>query len=153
MKGELKIAPFNEYLDVLDVEFECIVESKFGKQETVHIENIRVGNDVIVKFAEIHNKTEADPWAQGFLLVEEENMPELPDDVFYVKDLLGMTVLSESGERIGEISDVFETPAHDVYEISTTNGKKMIPAVSEFVKETNIAERKIVIHVIPGLLE
>ncbi len=153
LKGELKLSPLNPYLDEIDENAECVLESKFGKQQNVHIEKVRIGNDVIVKFREINSKTEADVWNQGFLLADEENLPELPEDTFYVKDLLGLKVVTEEGVKVGEISDVIETPAHDVYEIKTSAGKKMIPAVEEFVREINMDERKIVIHIIPGLLE
>ena len=58
----------------------------------------------------------------------------------------------ESGEKIGELADVINLGASDLYEIKTSNGKKLIPAVPEFIKEVD-TEHGIFVSLIEGLLD
>ena len=57
-----------------------------------------------------------------------------------------------SGEEIGKLSDVFNLGASDLYEIDTQSGKKLIPAVEEFIKEIDL-ERGIFVSLIEGMLD
>ena len=63
--------------------------------------------------------------------------------------LLGR-VLTEEGDEIGTIRDVLTMPSSDVYVI---RGEKdyMIPAVKEFVREINVTERLVRVHLIEGM--
>jgi hypothetical protein len=57
-----------------------------------------------------------------------------------------------TGEKIGTLSDVLNLGASDLYEINTKNGKKLIPAVDEFIKEIDL-EKGIFVSLIEGLLD
>lgn len=60
---------------------------------------------------------------------------ELDEDSHFIADLLGLSVIDDiSGEVYGELCNIFNAGASDIYVVKTKNGEKMIPAVSEFVK-------------------
>ena len=83
----------------------------------------------------------------------EEDLEELPDDTFYIRDLIGLEVIDDSG-RIGVIKDVLQPSSQDVYVIQTDKNQDiMIPAVKEFVKEVNLEEKYIKVSLIEGMLE
>ena len=60
---------------------------------------------------------------------------EIDEDSHFIADLLGLSVIDDkSGEVYGELCNIFNAGASDIYVVKTKNGEKMIPAVSEFVK-------------------
>ena len=64
---------------------------------------------------------------------------ELEDGDFFIADLIGLPVIdADSGEKYGEITDVINTGASDIYVIKTESGEAMMPAVDEFVKKIDL---------------
>jgi len=81
------------------------------------------------------------------LFVHPEMRPPLFDGAFYMDALLGMKLQTESGEDWGEIEEILETPAHDVYVTKCA----MIPAVDEFVVDRDFENRVVTVRAVPGL--
>ena len=54
--------------------------------------------------------------------VTEEDLPQLPEGEYYVRDLMGMDVILEDGSRLGELKDVIQNTAQDVFDIETEDG-------------------------------
>ncbi|MDR2600511.1 MAG: 16S rRNA processing protein RimM, partial [Oscillospiraceae bacterium] len=70
---------------------------------------------------------------------------------YLICDLIGLKALdAKTNKELGFISEVLTLPAHNVYVIK---GKKerLIPAVSEFIIETNISDGYIKFNLIEGL--
>ena len=73
---------------------------------------------------------------------------------YFIADLIGIKVTSEEGEELGEISDVLQTGANDVYVIQNTSGEEiLLPAIKECVKEVSVEEGTMLVHLLPGLRE
>lgn len=77
----------------------------------------------------------------------------IDEDAFFLADIIGLPVFDiASGEKIGTLSDVLNLGASDLYEINTQSGKKLIPAVDEFIKEIDL-EKGIFVSLIEGMLD
>jgi 16S rRNA processing protein RimM len=81
------------------------------------------------------------------LFVHPSMRPQLPPDEFYLDELLGMRVVTEAGEEFGEIDEIIETPANDVY----VTPRALIPAVPDFVVSTDWDARVVTVRDVPGL--
>lgn len=58
------------------------------------------------------------------------DLPVLKNGEYYYFQLIGMTVLSDTGETVGKIKEIIETGANDVYTVMTAEGKEMyLPAI------------------------
>jgi len=89
----------------------------------------------------------------GILKVSENQLSELEGNEYYFHEIIGCTVYSENGEEIGEITDILQTGANDVWTVKPAQGKThYIPYIEDVVKDINIDEKKIVINVLDGLL-
>jgi len=120
----------------------------------MHIREIRWARDHgIVLFNELTDRTMADRFTGGQIAIEEKKLAKLPDDAFYVRDVIGLEVMDENEQYIGIVTNILNMPAHDVYEIETAQGKKLIPAVQAFIRKIDLERRLVSIHVIPGLLD
>ena len=92
---------------------------------------------------------------QGTLLrgktvcIDRSNV-KLPEGTVFIADLIGCRVLNDCGDEIGKIKEVLTMPSSDVYVIEGTH-RYMIPVVREFVKEVNVRERFVRVHLIEGM--
>lgn len=89
---------------------------------------------------------------KGTMLYASRDDFKLPRGSYFIADLIGLDVIDNiSGEVYGQIVDVQNKGASDIYVVKTATGERMMPAVKEFVKKTDI-ERGIYVEVIPGML-
>ena len=80
--------------------------------------------------------------------LEAEGAPEPDEDEFLVDDLLGLRVITEAGEAIGEVDEVLVTAAHEILQV----GETLIPLVKEFVLGIDFDAETITVRLIPGML-
>ena len=83
---------------------------------------------------------------------QEETMP-LPEGRYYWFELIGMDVFSEDGEKLGSIIDIFQTGSNDVYVMKRGGKEVYLPATKEIVKQVDTKARKMIIHLMEGLME
>ena len=75
----------------------------------------------------------------------------LPEGRHFIADLLGLEVLDAgSGEKLGVVADVLTPPALEVYVVKGEH-EYMIPAVDEFLAETNVEGGYIKVRLIEGM--
>ena len=79
-------------------------------------------------------------------------LPQKTEDEFYIKDLLGIEVFLDD-EKIGEITDVMETAAHEILIVEDIKTKKeiMIPLIDEFVKKIDFENGRVEVNLIDGM--
>lgn len=87
------------------------------------------------------------------LFVTRENAVKLKKNEYFIADLIGMQVFTEDGGLLGELTDVLQTGANDVYEVSMEDGRKvLIPAIRQCILDVDTAGEKMTVHLLEGLL-
>ncbi|CAM5186984.1 Ribosome maturation factor RimM OS=Ureibacillus acetophenoni OX=614649 GN=rimM PE=3 SV=1 [Ureibacillus acetophenoni] len=112
-------------------------------------------NFILLTFEGLNNINLVEPFKEGLLKVTKDQLDEdeLGENEFYYFEIIGCEVFSEEGEHLGVITEILETGANDVWELKAPTGKKhYIPYIEDVVKEIDIDEKKITIHVMEGLL-
>ena len=156
IKGEVKVFPMTD--DVLRFKNMKNLLLDGGKEGFINleVENARAQkNLVILKFKGIDNINDIEKYKGHGLYVTKENRVELKEDEYFIADLIGVKIFLDTDENteFGEITDVLQTGANDVYEIKMTSGKSvLIPAIKDCIKAVDINENKMVIHLLDGLL-
>lgn len=111
-------------------------------------------NYLLIKFSEINERTDADLLRNLFVMVEHDQAVPLEDDEIYLYQLIGLTVHTTEGQILGEIVDVLETGANDVYVIRRPDSKDLLfPAHDETVIEIDLDEQTIIVQPPEGLLD
>jgi 16S rRNA processing protein RimM len=111
-------------------------------------------NMVIVKFKGIDNINDVEKYRKKSLYVTRENAVKLKKNEYFIADLIGLQAESDEGEYLGELSDVLQTGANDVYVLSKEGTDDiLLPAIRECVKEVDLENGKIIVHLLPGLRE
>jgi len=77
----------------------------------------------------------------------------LEEGAHFIVDLIGLPVIDADTRRVyGEIVDVINRGASDIYVIKTDVGETMMPAVAEFVVEIDL-DRGVFVRPIEGMFE
>nr|WGE01399.1 ribosome maturation factor RimM [Bacillus velezensis] len=106
------------------------------------------------QFKEMPSLNEVEHLRNMVIKVPEEDLGELEEDEFYFHEIIGREVVSEDGELIGTVKEILTPGANDVWVVAR-KGKKdaLIPYIASVVKDININEKKIKIHVMEGLID
>lgn len=107
-------------------------------------------DNAIVKFKSIESIEEAEKLKGKILLVSRDEF-DLPDGVYFVADLIGLSVY-EGDTLYGKIDDVFPAGGCDVYSIK---GEKEIlfPALKENILEVDLENKIMKVKIPEGLLD
>ena len=150
VRGDIRIMPLTDKPEqFLELEYLLLPSGK-----ELHIKNARFHkNMVLVATKEITTMNEAELLRGQDVSVNFEDLPALDEGEFYVADLIGLDVVDENGKHIGKFKDAQTTGVNDYY-IVTVPGQKdvLIPALKQYVKEINLAEKRIVV-VMPEYVE
>lgn len=104
---------------------------------------------ILVRFEGVNSANDGELLRGVLLVVPRSELDELPEDTYYVNDLVGLMVVTTWGEEIGPILQVLESPANDVY----VTARGMVPAVKQFVREVDLKEGRVVVEPIDGMFE
>ena len=153
IKGMVKVKPFTDDITRFDNLEKVYVETNRTKKQ-YEIEEVKYHKDmVLIKFKGIDNVEDAELLRNSYLKVNRQDEPELKEGTYYIVDLIGLDVYSDEGNLIGKVDDIFNNGSCDIYAVKDELGKQLLlPAISDVIKEINLEEKKIVVHIIKGLI-
>ena len=73
------------------------------------------------------------------------NEPGIDEDDYHVLQLIGCAAHLESGDLVGEVTDVINLPGQDLLAIKTETGEILIPFVRQLVPVVDIAAHKVIV--------
>lgn len=152
IKGEVRVQPWCDSSDFL-CEFETLYFDE-GKK-SVDIIRARVQkNVVIMQLDGVDTVEEAQNLRNKILYMDRDDV-ELDEGTYFIQDLIGLVCIdADEGGEIGKITDVLETGANDVYEITSAEGNKyLIPAIPDVVLETDLDGNTMTIRKMEGLFD
>ena len=143
VRGDIRILPLTEKPEqFLDLDYLLLHD---GRKLTIKHARFHK-RMVLVTTVEIKSMNEAELLRDQEVLIKAEDLPELEEGQFYVADLIGLPVYDEEGKQIGTFKDSLSTGSNDVYVIAVTGEKDiLLPALKIYVKEINLAEKRIVV--------
>ena len=154
IRGEVKVYPTTDS-PLRFNEIEEVMLKNGPRKERLRIQEARYfKNLVILKFKGIDNINDIEKYKGAELYVDREHGDKLEEGEYYIADILGMKVYTEEGELLGEVRDVIETGANDVYAVKR-EGKKdlLIPAIKSCVLSIDVENEKMTVRLLDGLLD
>jgi len=120
----------------------------------MEIEKVEWRRDwLILNFPGVNTRSQAQEWTNSYIEVSADESFSLEEGSYYIHDLLGLPIYTEDGRLVGYLKDVWRLPANDVWALKTDSGQKLIPATKEIIKDVDLVRRRIVIHLLEGLLD
>ena len=150
LKGEVKVYNYSDRPDIYED-----TESIYVDDVLMRVKNVRLQkNMIILKLEGIEDRDAAERARGSELFVTEDDLPELPEGEYYIRDLIGMDAVLEDGSRLGVVTDVIQNTAQDIFEVKTDEGKQvLIPKVPEFVLGIDLEKNTVTLHLIEGMLD
>jgi len=154
IKGEVKIYPMTNYKEMF-LEFKYLLLAEGNDFKKIDIIKARIQkNTVIMSLKDITSINQAQEYIGKEIFISEDALPELDEEEEYVYKLLGMHVYTEDNKYLGLIIDVFDNGAHSIYVIQDNNKNEiMIPILVDTIVYRDFDEGKMVVKILPGLLD
>lgn len=160
VRGEVKVFPTTDDMKRFKRLKNVILDT--GKEKLpLEIEQVKFfKNLVILKFKGIDNVDDVQKYRQKDLYVERKDAVRLSKDEYFIADLIDLDVYEEDGRKVGRLTDVITTGANDVYVVELEEGftateakEVLIPAIKQCIREVDIEQKKMVVHLMEGLLD
>ncbi|MEG0268414.1 MAG: ribosome maturation factor RimM, partial [Carnobacterium sp.] len=108
----------------------------------------------IVSFENHPNINDVEKYRDGILKITAEQLGDLPENEYYLHQIIGLSVQDEEGQELGKVTEVLSPGANDVWIIKRPNGKDLlIPYIEDVVLKVDLENKLVTIHVMEGLID
>ena len=153
IKGMVKVVPYTDDITRFDNLKKVYVEIKNNKKN-YEIEEVKYHKQmVLMKLKGINTPEEADLLRGSYLIINREDEEPLEEGTYYIVDLLGSEVYTDEDVLLGKLEDIYNTGSNDIYVVKDELGKQvLLPAISDVIKNIDIKNKKITVHIVSGLM-
>ena len=154
IRGEFRVVPLTDFperfwqMDTLTLYLNgCFVR-------TLRIVRVREhgSKGELIFESDLPDRNEAERLIGASIMIAPQERVDLPDDRFWIDDLIGLRVCDSEGITLGFVTDFISAGGNDVYEITDEQSKPhYIPAVGEFVKDIDLSAKVMSVKLIDGL--
>jgi 16S rRNA processing protein RimM len=125
------------------------------KHTPMTIASVRTHNDgLLIRFRGIEDPESAAKWRGSLVFVRADDRPPLPEGEFYHHQVIGLQVVTESGEQLGRLSEILITGANEVYIVKRPDGRELLlPAIEEVILKIDPPAGQVLVRLLPGLDE
>ena len=145
IRGEVKIVPWAD-----SPEFLCGLPALYIDGKAMALRSARVHKGNVIALLEGVEDVNAAMLLKNKVVFLSRADVELPDGAFFLADLIGLRVVDENGAELGVLEDILSPSVQRIYVV---RGQReiLIPAVPEFILETNVAGGYIRARLIEGM--
>ncbi len=152
LKGEVKMLMWCDGIDYIK-QLQTLYLDDDGKESITLLSARQQKNVAILKFAEITTIEAANELKNKILYCNRDDA-EIDENSHYLADIIGCTVIDvDTDEEYGEIVDVLNYGASDIYDVNTQAKHILIPAIDDIVKEIDTENRAVYIKPMKGLFD
>lgn len=152
VRGEVRVTPLTDEPD----RFTWLKKAYLGHQQDaqpIEIEKARLHKDmVLVKIVGYDDRTAVDDLRGQYILIDESDAIPLEEGEYYLHDLLGLVVSTNDGETLGELTDVIETLANNVFQVTGEKGEVLLPDIPDVILDIDFDAGTMTVALLPGLL-
>jgi 16S rRNA processing protein RimM len=118
------------------------------------VESVRShAKGLLIKFKGIETPEETARFRNQWVYIKATDAPPLPEGQIYQHELFGIQVVDENENLLGELVEIIETGANDVYVVKNESGKEiLLPAIPSVILDLDPARRFMRVHLLEGLI-
>lgn len=109
-------------------------------------------NWVILKLEGYDDRNAVESLRGQLLQVKEDQAIPLEEDEYFLFQLIGLAMFDEEGDHLGELVQVIETGANNVFVVRGPHGEILIPDIAEVVRDIDFDRGQVTVRLLPGLL-
>lgn len=140
LMGELFVRPYQPDSASFRRGLPVVIKTDKISLNTTIEEVKQAGRRLSVKYEGINDRYTADNYKGGELLCQFSLLPPRKTGEYFVFELIGLKVINNSGEVVGEIKDVLNFPANDVLLVDSEPGEIMVPLIKKVIEQISIEE-------------
>ena len=154
IKGMVKVKPYTDDVKKRFDNLKKIYIQNRNTRKEYEIEEVKYHKEmVLIKFKGIENPEDANLLRNYYLVVDRDEEEPLEEGTYYIVDMIGLDVYTDEGEKLGILDDVFNSGSSDIYVVKNELGKQiLLPAIEDVIKNIDMEQRKMIVHLIPGLM-
>ncbi|MBN2305725.1 MAG: 16S rRNA processing protein RimM [Anaerolineae bacterium] len=156
IRGELRIEVMTDYPERITPDTELHLGSDpddAGSVTTYRVANARKHQQYLILHLEgISDRSAADRLRGLYVMVAFDDAVPLEEGEFYLFQAIGWDVYTEDGEFLGQVAEIIETGANDVYVVNGPRGEILLPAIDECVVDIDIDAGRMTVRLMDGLL-
>ena len=151
-RGEIKIKILSDYPERLLKHKTLYVGTP---PRAFQVEHARLHSGyALLKFAACETDASVAKLRGALVQIPREAAAKLKKGQYYHYQIIGLNVVTLSGEPLGAISQILETGANDVYIVHTPDGKEiLLPALKSVIKKIDLAAQTMTVELLPGLTD
>lgn len=154
LKGEVKVFPTTDDVNRFKHLKKCFIRTKNGDMEVEKATCKFFKNMAIISFKGYQDINLIEKYKGCDLYVNREDAVPLEDDEYYIADAIGSNVVDEEGRELGELYDVMQTGANDVFVVKTPDGKELLlPVINDCVLDMQLEKKRITVRLMKGMLD
>jgi len=122
------------------------------KYKPMTLANVRPHQkSVLVKFTDIDTSEAAGLYRNQWVYVQTKDV-SLPEGQYYKHEIIGLKVVDESDSPLGELVEILETGANDVYVVRDESGKELLlPNIPSVILDLDMDRGLMRVHLLEGL--
>jgi len=155
VRGELRVEVITDYPERLEKHAYFYLAPP-DSPEVVRrypVERLRRHREVLLlKLGGCETRNDAEELRGMLVQIPIEDAVPLEEGEYYHFQLIGVRVETESGERLGQVVEVLDTGANDVYVVRGPRGEILLPAVEDVILELDLKLKQMIVHLLPGML-
>ncbi len=110
-------------------------------------------NRSLLQIEGVRYRDQAEALRGSDVYVDRNELGDLEEDEFYIRDLIGAEIVLEDGTLFGTLKDVVYTGANDVYVVAREEkADALLPAIHQVIKAIDLENQRITVALMPGLL-
>jgi 16S rRNA processing protein RimM len=152
VRGGLKVSSNSELIYKLEPSVNIYLGAK---KDPATVKTLRRHRKEFLMFIEgCTNRETAEKWRGATIYIRFASLAPLPEGEFFHWQIVGLHVITTAGEELGTIEEIMETGANDVYLVRDSTGKEiLLPAIESVIQNVDLENERIVVRLIPGLIE
>jgi 16S rRNA processing protein RimM len=155
IRGEVKVYLFSEQPENLKKYKKIVLQepADSGQETFTVVKSREQGKLAILQLEGVVTRGEAEALQGKKIWVDKADFPALGSDEYYWYQLKGLVIVTETGQELGRVTELFNTAAHDIMVVTGARHEYMIPVNGDIIRDIDEQGGKIVISPPPGLLE
>lgn len=153
VKGQLKVKPFTDHVEQF-AELESILVVRNNEMTEMKIIEAKFHKDmVLLKLEGIDDMNAAEKYKGSYLKIRREDARKLEEGEYFIADIIGSDVYTDTGDYLGKVDDIYNTGAQDIYVVKDELGKQiLLPSIKEVILNIDIENQKVTVHLLKGLI-
>lgn len=107
--------------------------------------------ELLLQLGDCADRDAADAYRGQTVFIRQEQAAPLPPGRYYHHQIIGLAVVSDTGEALGNVAEILETGSADVYVVRGESGELLLPAIKDVILSIDLDAKRLTVHVLEGL--